>query len=36
VAFGLQMRQTSKAEQKRRVAGALDMVQLGHLSKRQV
>jgi putative spermidine/putrescine transport system ATP-binding protein len=36
VAFGLQMRQTSKADQKRRVAGALDMVQLGHLSKRQV
>jgi len=36
VAFGLQMRQTSKADQKRRVAGALEMVQLGHLSKRQV
>ena len=36
VAFGLQMRQVSKSDQKRRVAGALDMVQLGHLSKRQV
>jgi putative spermidine/putrescine transport system ATP-binding protein len=36
VAFGLQMRQTSKAEQKKRVAGALDMVQLGHLASRQV
>ncbi|WP_307608289.1 ABC transporter ATP-binding protein [Pseudarthrobacter sp. W1I19] len=35
VAFGLQMRQTPKPEQKRRVAAALDMVQLGHLGKRQ-
>ncbi|MDQ0664474.1 putative spermidine/putrescine transport system ATP-binding protein [Arthrobacter ulcerisalmonis] len=35
VAFGLQMRQTPKAEQKKRVAAALDMVQLGHLGKRQ-
>ncbi|AXJ10098.1 ABC transporter ATP-binding protein [Arthrobacter sp. PM3] len=35
VAFGLQMRQTPKTEQKRRVAAALDMVQLGHLGKRQ-
>jgi putative spermidine/putrescine transport system ATP-binding protein len=34
VAFGLQMRQVSKAEQKKRVASALDMVQLGHLAKR--
>ena len=35
VAFGLEMRQVSKAEQKERVAAALDMVQLGHLGKRQ-
>jgi putative spermidine/putrescine transport system ATP-binding protein len=35
VAFGLEMRQTPKAEQKARVAAALDMVQLGHLGKRQ-
>lgn len=35
VAFGLEMRQVSKAEQKARVAAALDMVQLGHLGKRQ-
>lgn len=35
VAFGLEMRQTAKAEQKARVAAALDMVQLGHLGKRQ-
>jgi putative spermidine/putrescine transport system ATP-binding protein len=35
VAFGLEMRQTPKAEQKTRVAAALDMVQLGHLGKRQ-
>lgn len=34
VAFGLQMRQVPKAEQKARVAEALDMVQLGHLGKR--
>lgn len=34
VAFGLQMRQMPKAEQKRRVAEALDLVQLGHLGKR--
>ena len=35
VAFGLEMRQVSKTEQKARVAAALDMVQLGHLGKRQ-
>ena len=35
VAFGLEMRQVSKGEQKARVAAALDMVQLGHLGKRQ-
>ena len=35
VAFGLEMRQIPKAEQKARVAAALDMVQLGHLGKRQ-
>jgi putative spermidine/putrescine transport system ATP-binding protein len=35
VAFGLEMRQTAKSEQKARVAAALDMVQLGHLGKRQ-
>ncbi|MDF2050948.1 ABC transporter ATP-binding protein [Arthrobacter sp. Cr_A7] len=35
VAFGLEMRQVPKAEQKARVAAALDMVQLGHLGKRQ-
>ncbi|OAE03049.1 ABC transporter ATP-binding protein [Arthrobacter sp. OY3WO11] len=35
VAFGLEMRQVTKAEQKARVAAALDMVQLGHLGKRQ-
>lgn len=35
VAFGLEMRQTPKSEQKARVAAALDMVQLGHLGKRQ-
>jgi putative spermidine/putrescine transport system ATP-binding protein len=35
VAFGLEMRQTPKVEQKARVAAALDMVQLGHLGKRQ-
>ncbi|WP_193597131.1 ABC transporter ATP-binding protein [Microbacterium sp. YJN-G] len=35
VAFGLQMRKIGKAEQKRRVAQALDMVQLGHLASRQ-
>jgi len=36
VSFGLQMRKVSKAQQKRRVAEALDMVQLGHLADRQV
>jgi putative spermidine/putrescine transport system ATP-binding protein len=36
VAFGLQMRKVPHAEQARRVANALDMVQLGHLSKRKV
>ena len=35
VGFGLQMRQVSKSEQQKRVASALDMVQLGHLAKRQ-
>ncbi|MEV8132513.1 ABC transporter ATP-binding protein [Pseudarthrobacter oxydans] len=35
VVFGLEMRQTPKSEQKARVAAALDMVQLGHLGKRQ-
>jgi putative spermidine/putrescine transport system ATP-binding protein len=35
VAFGLQMRKASKEDQKRRVAQALDMVQLGHLASRQ-
>ena len=35
VAFGLEMRQVTKADQKARVAAALDMVQLGHLGKRQ-
>lgn len=35
VAFGLQMRKVGKDEQKRRVAQALDMVQLGHLADRQ-
>lgn len=35
VAFGLEMRQVPKAQQKARVAAALDMVQLGHLGKRQ-
>jgi putative spermidine/putrescine transport system ATP-binding protein len=35
VAFGLEMRQVSRNEQKARVAAALDMVQLGHLGKRQ-
>lgn len=35
VAFGLQMRKVGKEEQKRRVAQALDMVQLGHLASRQ-
>ncbi|MCW3768431.1 ABC transporter ATP-binding protein [Paenarthrobacter ureafaciens] len=35
VGFGLQMRQVSKSEQQKRVARALDMVQLGHLAKRQ-
>lgn len=34
VAFGLQMRKTGRSEQKRRVAQALDMVQLGHLASR--
>ncbi|WP_458115924.1 ABC transporter ATP-binding protein [Arthrobacter sp. D2-10] len=36
VAFGLQMRKVSGAEQRRRVEEALDMVQLGHLAKRRV
>ncbi|UVJ39456.1 ABC transporter ATP-binding protein [Arthrobacter sp. CJ23] len=36
VAFGLQMRKVPGAEQAKRVAEALDMVQLGHLSKRRV
>ncbi len=36
VAFGLQMRKVAKDEQSRRVAAALDMVQLGHLAKRNV
>ncbi len=36
VAFGLQMRKVSKADQATRVAGALDLVQLGHLAKRNV
>ncbi|WP_164202979.1 ABC transporter ATP-binding protein [[Micrococcus luteus] ATCC 49442] len=35
VGFGLEMRQVPKNEQKARVAAALDMVQLGHLGKRQ-
>lgn len=36
VAFGLQMRKVPSKEQARRVAAALDMVQLGHLSTRRV
>lgn len=36
VAFGLRMRKVPKAERARLVADALDMVQLGHLAKRQV
>lgn len=36
VAFGLQMRSVPKAEQATRVAAALDLVQLGHLAKRNV
>lgn len=36
VAFGLRMRKVGKAEQKRLVSEALDMVQLGHLSARPV
>ena len=36
VAFGLQMRKVRSAEQTKRVAAALDMVKLGHLSKRKV
>jgi putative spermidine/putrescine transport system ATP-binding protein len=36
VAFGLEMRKVPKDEQKARVAAALDMVQLGHLSARRV
>lgn len=35
VAFGLQMRKVSKEQQKKRVAQALDLVQLGHLADRQ-
>src|SRR5690625_536214 len=35
VAFGLQMRRIGRSDQKRRVQQALDMVQLGHLAKRQ-
>jgi len=36
VAFGLEMRKVPKPEQKVRVAAALDMVRLGHLSTRRV
>ena len=36
VGFGLEMRKVAKSEQKARVAAALDMVQLGHLSARRV
>ncbi|TDC08408.1 ABC transporter ATP-binding protein [Nonomuraea longispora] len=36
VAFGLEMRRTSKAEAKRRVEEALDLVRLGHLSGRRI
>ncbi|MCA4133286.1 ABC transporter ATP-binding protein [Arthrobacter sp. M4] len=36
VAFGLQMRKVPAKEQAKRVAAALDMVQLGHLAKRKV
>ncbi len=36
VAFGLQMRKVPKDERDKRVASALDMVQLGHLAKRNV
>ena len=35
IAFGLQMRKLSKGEIARKVAKALDMVQLGHLSERK-
>lgn len=36
VAFGLQMRRMTTSDQVRRVNDALDLVQLGHLSKRRV
>lgn len=36
VAFGLQMRKVPKAQQAERVAAALDLVELGHLAKRNV
>ncbi|MFF5563463.1 ABC transporter ATP-binding protein [Streptomyces sp. NPDC012623] len=36
VAFGLEMRKTPKAEVKRRVAEALELVRLGHLAGRRI
>ena len=36
VSFGLEMRKTPKEERARRIAEALEMVQLGHLAKRNV